>query len=142
MTLGSLILRYAGFAGLATLANLAVQRGVLAINATATGFGLAVVAGTAVGLVLKYLLDKRWIFRDVETGLGAHGRKFARYTSTGVLTTLIFWGSETAFWMIWQTDLMREIGAIIGLSVGYVLKYRFDRRYVFGNARPGLKGAA
>lgn len=81
--------------------------------------------------MIKYLLDKRWIFYDFETGVKNHGRKFSLYTGMGLITTAIFWGTETAFWLIWQTDLMRELGAILGLSVGYVVKYNLDRRFVF-----------
>jgi putative flippase GtrA len=44
---------------------------------------------------------------------------------------LIFWGTETVFWLTWKTDAMREIGAIIGLSIGYFVKYHLDKRYVF-----------
>ena len=32
----------------------------------------------------------------------------------GVVTTAIFWGTETAFWVIWHTDLAREAGAVLG----------------------------
>jgi len=88
-----------------------------------------------VGLVVKYLLDKRWIFFDTSTGAKAHGRKFALYTAMGVVTTCIFWGSETAFWLIWGTDAMRELGAVLGLMVGYGAKYILDRRFVFTDAR-------
>jgi putative flippase GtrA len=49
----------------------------------------------------------------------------------GVVTTAIFWVAETAFWLTWGTDLAREAGAVIGLSIGYVTKYLLDRRYVF-----------
>lgn len=142
MTRRTLILRYAGFAALATLANLGAQRAVLALDDGPRGFVLAVLAGTAVGLVVKYLLDKRWIFADAATGLRAHSRRFSRYTATGVVTTLIFWATETAFWLSWQTDLARETGAVLGLTVGYVLKYRLDRRYVFTGDRAGLGAAA
>lgn len=131
MSLRTLVLRYATFAVLATLANLAAQRAVLWWDASSRGFVLALLAGTAVGLVLKYLLDKRWIFHDTAGGLAAHGRKFTLYTVMGVATTLIFWGSETAFWVIWQTEAMREAGAVLGLAVGYVVKYWLDRRFVF-----------
>jgi putative flippase GtrA len=48
-----------------------------------------------------------------------------------VITTLIFWGTETLFWLTWGTDLMRETGAVIGLAVGYVIKYNLDKRFVF-----------
>jgi putative flippase GtrA len=129
-----LVLRYAAFAALATLANLAAQRFVLALDPSGRGYVLAVFAGTAVGLVLKYLLDKRWIFADSSTGLRAHGRKFTLYTAMGIVTTMIFWGTESAFYLIWGTDLMREAGAVLGLAVGYVTKYQLDRRFVFTDA--------
>lgn len=131
MKLHVLIVRYAAFAVVATIANLATQRLVLQFGETGGHFAAAVGAGTIVGLVIKYVLDKRWIFYDLETGAKNHGRKFSLYTAMGLITTAIFWGTETAFWLIWRTDMMRELGAILGLSVGYVVKYNLDRRFVF-----------
>lgn len=131
MTLQTLILRYAAFAVVATIANLATQRVVLQFGDTGSHFAAAVGAGTIVGLVIKYVLDKRWIFYDFETGVKNHSRKFSLYTAMGLVTTAIFWGAETAFWLIWHTNMMRELGAILGLSVGYVVKYNLDRRFVF-----------
>ena len=142
MTLRSLILRYAAFAAVATLANLGAQRLVLTVDDGTRGFVLAVLAGTAVGLVVKYILDKRWIFADDSSGLRAHSRRFTLYTAMGVVTTLIFWVTETAFWLIWQTDLARETGAVLGLTVGYIVKYRLDRRYVFTADRAGFGATA
>ena len=131
MSPAALILRYGAFAVLATVANLGAQRAVLAISDGTLGFAIAVFAGTAVGLVLKYVLDKRWIFDDRSTGMAAHGRKFGLYTAMGLITTAIFWGTETAFWLIWDSHAMRELGAVLGLAVGYVTKYFLDRRFVF-----------
>ena len=135
VTLHSLVMRYAGFAVIATLANLATQRLVFLFGDGTIIFVLAVGAGTLVGLVLKYLLDKRWIFGDISTGVKAHGKKFSMYTAMGISTTAIFWGTETLFWFVWQTTLMRELGAIIGLSIGYLVKYNLDRIYVFTDSR-------
>ena len=98
-------------------------------------FAAAVGAGTMVGLIIKYLLDKRWIFYDQGAGLKDHSQKFSLYTAMGITTTAIFWATETAFWLIWQTDMMRELGAVIGLSIGYVVKYNLDRRFVFTDAQ-------
>lgn len=140
MTLAALTLRYAAFAVLATLANLGTQRLVLMTGDGAIAFAAAVIAGTAVGLVVKYVLDKRWIFQDSSTGLSAHSKRFTLYTAMGLVTTAIFWGFETAAWTIWGTDLAREIGAVIGLAIGYVVKYQLDRRFVFTDAR--LEGRA
>jgi putative flippase GtrA len=134
VSLTILVLRYTVFAVIATIANLAVQRLVLMGGDSKLMFMAAVGAGTIVGLVIKYILDKRWIFMDTATGAAAHKKKFGLYTIMGLATTAIFWGMESAFWFIWQTDLMREVGAIIGLSIGYVVKYNLDRRFVFTDA--------
>jgi putative flippase GtrA len=124
-------LRYTAFAVLATLANLGAQRAVLAFGEGAALFALAVLAGTGVGLVVKYILDKRWIFFDATRGAAATGRQFGLYTAMGLVTTAIFWATETAFWLAWGTHLAREAGAVLGLAVGYWVKYRLDRRFVF-----------
>lgn len=131
MNLSTLVFRYAVFAVLATIANLGAQRLVLAVDDGPAGFAAAVFVGTGVGLVLKYALDKRWIFDDRSTGIATHGKKFTLYTLMGIVTTAIFWGSETAAWLIWHTDFARELGAVLGLTVGYVVKYQLDRRFVF-----------
>jgi putative flippase GtrA len=139
VTRTTLIWRYTAFAIVATLANLAMQRIVLALGDSVTLFALAVGTGTLVGLVIKYILDKRWIFHDTSTGVKAHGQKFMLYTVMGLVTTAIFWGTETGFWLIWKTDLMRELGAVLGLSVGYIVKYNLDRKFVFTGSQ--LQGA-
>jgi len=137
VTLHTLVFRYTFFAILATLANLAAQRAVLWFGDSGTLFALAVGTGTGVGLVLKYFLDKRWIFEDLSSDVKEHGKKFSLYTAMGIFTTAIFWGTETGFWLVWQTDMMRELGAVIGLSIGYVVKYCLDRRFVFTGTRLG-----
>lgn len=131
MNKSTLIALYVGFAILATIANLATQRLVLGINDSAWGFAAAVFMGTLVGLALKYVLDKRWIFFDRANGAAAQGKQFFLYSLMGIVTTLIFWVTETVFWVVWQTDGMRELGAVLGLSVGYAVKYQLDRRFVF-----------
>lgn len=132
MNTHNLVFRYGAFAIVATLANLATQRLMLVMADGTTGFILALAAGTGVGLVVKFVLDKKWIFLDPIRSAKAETRQFSLYTLTGIGTTLIFWGTETAFWLIWQSQPLRELGAILGLGVGYVIKYRLDKRYVFG----------
>lgn len=133
--------RYAAFAVIATAANLMLQRLVLQIMSGSLGLALALICGTGAGLVIKYLLDKRWIFDDRTTGLATHGRKFGLYSLMGVATTLIFWASETGFWLVWRTDVMREAGAVLGLLVGYIVKYNLDRLFVFARSPARGRGA-
>lgn len=129
LTLYNLVFRYSLFATLATCSNLVSQRLVLGIGNSDIIFILALLVGTFVGLLLKYILDKRWIFRD--TSADIQGKKFFLYAAMGIITTLIFWGVETTFWLVWQSNAMRELGAVIGLSIGYTIKYGLDRRFVF-----------
>lgn len=131
MSLKTLVCLYAAFAVLATLANLGTQRLILSLESSAAGLGLAMFFGTLVGLVIKYLLDKRWIFADTSRSMRSHGKKFTLYSVMGLFTTGIFWATETTFWLVGQTEAMREIGAVLGLAVGYLVKYRLDRRFVF-----------
>ena len=131
MTGRALVLRYGLFAILSTVVNLATQRVSLWAYDGAGGLFAAILAGTAAGLVLKYLLDKYFIFFDRNGGLATHGRQFALYTAMGLVTTAIFWATEYVFWLVWGTQLMREVGAVLGLAVGYIAKYQLDRRFVF-----------
>lgn len=124
-----LVLLYALFAAVATGVNIGSQALSLAVWSGAFALPLAMAFGTGTGLVTKYVLDKRWIFVDRSTGLRAHGEKFTLYTVMGVVTTLIFWGTELAFAAV-DPDLA-FVGAVVGLTIGYVTKYRLDRRFVF-----------
>ena len=119
--------RYAAFAALATAVNVTTQ---YASGALYT----AMAAGTLTGLVAKYLLDRRWIFHDRTMSLRGHSVKFTLYSLMGVFTTLIFWGTELAFQSLGDARWLRYAGAIVGLTIGYVVKYRLDRRFVFTGA--------
>lgn len=127
----SVAIKYILFCVIATFINLGVQRYFLNINENNYMFFLAVSMGTLAGLVIKYLLDKKWIFQDLNTSFQHNKNTFLLFSTTGIFTTLIFWGTETFFWMIFKTQMMREIGAIIGLFIGYNLKYHLDKNYVF-----------
>ena len=132
MTLQMLILRYGAFAVLATLANLLGQEVVLLLGDSALFVAAAVVFGTGVGLVVKYLLDKRWIFYDASPD---HTKQFSLYTVMGLATTAIFWGTVAFFVWLWGSDLARIAGTVVGLTIGYVVKYNLDRRFVFTDAQ-------
>ena len=122
---------YIIFAIIATISNLSTQRLILSINKSNLFFLISLVFGTLVGLLIKFFLDKNWIFFDNTRGLKSQGKKFGIYTAMGIFSTVIFWGTETIFWLIWQKDNMRELGAILGLLVGYIIKYRLDKNFVF-----------
>ena len=135
MTSGSLVARYILFAVIATILNLLTQRVILHIHNDQIFFIIAIAMGTLIGLAVKFILDKRWIFKEVQTQFIETSRQFLAYTITGVATTGLFWAMELSFWYIWNNHCARELGAVLGLMIGYSIKYQIDRRYVFGNSR-------
>ncbi len=125
-----MFVRYVLFAVVATLANLITQEAVIR-TAPVAPLTLSILMGTVAGFILKYVLDKRWVFEDEYGGHRQELQKITLYGAFSVLTTLIFWGFEVAFWMIWQTDLAKYTGAVLGLAIGYAAKFVLDRTFVF-----------
>lgn len=123
---------YALGAVLAVVVNLALQEIFLAVlPATRLGLVPSVLAGTAGGLVFKYAWDRSLIFEYQARGAVRDLGTFFAYAVTGLVTTAIFWAFEFGFDAWFGTKTMRYVGAIIGLSIGYVLKFELDRRFVF-----------
>ena len=126
--------RYIVFSIIATVLNLITQRIVLMGLDQSYGLLFAMLAGTLIGLVVKFVLDAKWIFYVRLSGTKTQSKRFGRYSLFGFITTCIFWGTEALFWIIWTTELARETGAILGLSIGYMMKYRLDKRFVFSES--------
>jgi putative flippase GtrA len=122
-------LLYALFCVVAMAVNIGSQD--LALRLWPAGIWFSIIVGTGTGLVVKYLLDKRFIFRFKPQNVGHDSRTFVLYTLMGVVTTAIFWGFEYGFWCAFGTAQMRYLGGVIGLTIGYVAKYHLDKKYVF-----------
>jgi len=126
----AMFIRYVLFAVLATLANLLTQEASIRLVPGAP-LSFSILMGTVAGFILKYVLDKKWVFEDTYAGHRQELNKIGLYGAFSVLTTLVFWGFEIAFWMIWQTDTAKYTGAVLGLAVGYAAKFLLDRNFVF-----------
>ncbi|MDH0288250.1 GtrA family protein [Pseudomonas sp. GD04087] len=122
---------YAILALIATVANIGSQDFTLRCYSGPYALLISVMVGTAIGLVVKYVLDKRYIFRFRARNAVHDGQTFLLYTVMGLATTVIFWGFEFTFQHLFQSDGMRYLGGVIGLAIGYITKYHLDKRYVF-----------
>ncbi|MET1256093.1 GtrA family protein [Aliikangiella maris] len=124
-------IKYIFFAIIAILINLLFQYLSFKLY---MGFGslyIAMFVGTLTGLIAKYILDKKYIFYHHPSGKADEVKKFILYSIMGIITTGIFWGTEVAFDLIFSYPNAKYLGAIIGLSIGYIIKYFLDRKYVF-----------
>lgn len=133
LMLGSLPLaiRYAILALVAIATNLISQDLTSRLVTGHIGFVLSLTVGTAAGLLIKFWLDKRYIFHFRARDLSHDSATFLLYAVTGVLTTAIFWGFEIGFQLFFSSTLLRYVGGALGLALGYRIKYALDKRYVF-----------
>jgi len=127
----SLVFKYGFFAVLATIVNLAFQYLSLTLYGGMFSLYIAMFWGTLAGLVLKYILDKKYIFYHIPKDKKDDGKKFVLYSIMGVFTTVIFWGTELGFDYLFESEFAKYVGAVLGLGVGYVMKYFLDKKYVF-----------
>jgi len=125
---------YIIFAAISTVCNLAAQAATVRIYSGPLPIPVSVIMGTGIGLVVKYLLDKKYIFRFVPKSKAHDARTFIVYVCMGLATTTIFWGSEFGFQWMFHTEPARMTGGALGLAVGYLVKYRLDKKFVFGSA--------
>ena len=125
---------YTLFAVLSTAINIGSQMLSICIYKGQLSVEISILVGTAMGLPLRYFLEKRYIFNFTSKNLVHDGKLFVFYSAMGVITTLIFWGTEYAFHVMYDTDFMRYLGGIIGLSIGFYVKYQLDKKYVFVNS--------
>lgn len=123
--------RYVFFALISGLANLGAQEIVVRMAPTWSVM-VSVLTGTGIGFVVKYALEKKWIFFDAYDTHAAEVRKIVVYGLFGVGTTLLFWGIELGALWLWQTTTAKYVGAAVGLSLGNWIKYLLDKHYVFG----------
>ena len=81
---------YAFLAGIATLVNIGAQDLTLRLYSGAFSVPLSVAVGTLAGLVVKYVLDKRYIFRFQARDMAHDSQTFILYTAMGLATPVIF----------------------------------------------------
>jgi putative flippase GtrA len=127
----SIAVLYTLFAAFSTAINIGTQ--MLSIWAYTGPYAVevSILVGTAAGLPLRYFLEKRYIFAFKSDNMVHDGRLFVLYSFMGVFTTAIFWGTEYAFYLIYDTDTMRYVGGVIGLAIGFYVKYQLDKKFVF-----------
>jgi putative flippase GtrA len=126
-----MVARYISFALISTFANLFLQFLSFKIYNGVGAIYVAMFVGTLSGLVIKYILDKKYIFFHEVKDKKDDAKKFALYSLMGVFTTIIFWGVEISFDKIYHTPEAKYIGGLIGLFIGYIIKYFLDKKFVF-----------
>jgi len=126
-----MLFNYIIFAVFSTVVNLSFQYISFMIYSGFLAIYIAMFFGTLSGLIVKYILDKKFIFNYETKTKKENLNKFMLYSLMGVFTTIIFWFFEVTFDYIFHSEIAKYIGAIIGLSIGYSVKYLLDKKFVF-----------
>lgn len=127
-----MLLKYIIFAILATLLNTVTQFLIFNIYFGSFKLYVAILAGTLVGLIFKYYLDRRYVFNQNTTlKMKREATTFSLYSLMGVITTIIFWCIEIFFDYMIDYYWSKYLGAVIGLGVGYTIKFYLDKNFVF-----------
>lgn len=98
-------------------------------------FILALGLGTVAGFIFKFIVDKFIVFEeklkgDTKNELEKTTRQLILYFTFAIFTTMIFWGFEIFFKIFLEGDWYL-IGGLIGLIIGYTVKFLLDRTFVF-----------
>ena len=126
-----MIFKYISFAIFSILANLFCQFIILTNYNGLYNLQIAMFSGTLVSLSLKYFLDRKYIYYYSPKYKNDEVAKFVLYSFMGIITTIIYWGFEWVFDYLFTSEYVKYIGAILGLSLGYCIKFALDRNYVF-----------
>jgi len=136
---------YALFAFISTLINIATQKFV-EFFILLSGFNffktiiyknitvsllLKMFVATIIAFVFKFLVDKILIFGNRDKAVSENVRQILFYGFFAVFTTLIFWGTELLFKLFFSFRYSEYAGAVIGLCIGYTIKYILDKKFVF-----------
>jgi putative flippase GtrA len=134
-----MIILYLVFAALTIALNLGVFtfcKWFLEKNITAEKYQIYIkyfskLAGIAAGFVVKYALDKIYVFDDISQNVAEEVKKVGIYGLFSVFTTvLLFLISEVIERNVnWKHKT--HIAWLIGLIVGYVIKFFLDKTFVF-----------
>lgn len=103
---------------------------------TALGFG------TVIGFVFKFIVDKFVVFeerisKNARQELQKTTKQITMYFGFAIFTTIIFWGFEFSF-KFFLPGYWYLVGGLIGLIVGYTVKFLLDSRFVFNRELKSL----
>jgi putative flippase GtrA len=94
---------------------------------------IKIAVGTILGFMTKFVLDKFFVFREKQKSISHTFKQIIIYGFLAVFTTLIFWSFQLGFKLVFGSGVIEYIGAVLGLAIGYTIKFFLDKKFVFVN---------
>ncbi len=98
-------------------------------------FWVAYGLGLFAGFVLKYLMDKKYVFSDITESKEKEMKKVLIYAMMSIFTTIILTLIVAGFKVWVSRERAKDVGLVIGLLIGYTTKFFLDRKYVFNSSK-------
>lgn len=89
--------------------------------------------GSISGVTVKIILDRTYIFYYMNEKSIGNILRFVVYSFFEIISILLFIILEVIFNFFIPIPFSRYLGVIIGLSIGYSIKYHFDKRYILND---------
>ena len=122
---------YSVFAVFSIIINISAQMFSVLLYQGHYAIEVSILVGTIAGLPVRYFLEKKYIFFFKSSNIVHDGKLFFLYSFMGIFSTAIFWIAEYTFHIVFELDVMRYVGGVIGLALGFYVKYQLDKKYVF-----------
>lgn len=138
----SLATRYAAFALFSTAVNWAMQLAILRTIPGRFSIYAALFVGTGAGFVVKYLLDKNYIFQHASANRTQEAWVLALYLGTSIVMTAFYLVSQAVIFFVYGEGVVYYASGTAVLLLGYAIKFALDGRFVFGTTAFGELAAA
>lgn len=92
---------------------------------------VSILVGTAASLTLLYFLEKSFMLIFATNNLAHDGRLLVFYSTMGVITMLIFWGTKYTSHLIYGAVYLRYVVGVIGLAAGFYSKYQLFKKNLY-----------
>ena len=87
------------------------------------------IVAVGVTYIVKFILDKFIVFKKTQVDIKETSEEFFKYFLFAIITTVINIGIQFLLTNFVGTPL--EISMVVALTIGYCIKFLFDRKYVF-----------
>ncbi len=127
--------RFAAVGALGTLVNLAVMAGLVSAL-PGLGYVLAAVVAAEVSILHNFLLQERFVFRDVRDGVNSRGRRLAQHLAFNNVEALV--RLPFLVLLVETMHLWALLAQAVTLGVAFVVRFVFVSRVVYRARPPGF----
>ncbi len=127
--------RFAAVGALGTLVNLAVMAGIVSVL-PGLGYVVAAVVAAEVSIVHNFLMQERFVFRDMRDGVNSRSRRLLQHLAFNNAEALV--RLPFLVLLVETMHLWALVAQAVTLGVAFVVRFVFVSRVVYRSRPPGV----